>query len=382
MVSLFGTWMQTTALGFLMFELTRSPLYLGYTGFATGVPAWVLMLYGGVVSDRFPRRTVLIVSQAAMMALAFVLAALAFTGAVRPWQILALAFLLGIANAFDAPARQSFVVDLVGREDLTNAIALNATMFNTATAVGPAVAGITYELFGPGWCFALNGLSFLAVLAALSAMRMTREPTPARRTSAHADLKEAVAYVTGDPIIRTLMGIVGVTSGVGISIMTLVPAWAVTVLHGTASTNGWLQSARGMGALAAALFIASRSRAGAKGRLLTTGTLAFPAALVLFAAARWLPVSMLLLAGVGAAVILVVNLCNALIQTLSPDAMRGRVMSVYTLVFFGLTPLGSLWMGATAGRVGEPVTLVLAAGIALAAALAVLVFAPRIRALR
>src|SRR5271157_4058592 len=166
MVSLFGTWMQTTAQGFLVYELTHSPRYLGYVGFAAGAPTWLLTLYGGVVADRIPRRMLLIITQSCMMVLAFILAALWFLHVVQPWHIMVLAFLLGVANSFDAPARQAFVSELVPREDLTNAIALNATMFNTATAVGPAVAGATYALFGAGWCFTINGLSFIAVLTA------------------------------------------------------------------------------------------------------------------------------------------------------------------------------------------------------------------------
>jgi MFS family permease len=167
LVSLFGTWMQTTAQGFLVFELTHSPEYLGYVGFAAGIPTWLFTLYGGVIADRVPRRTLLTVTQTSMMVLAFILAGLVFSHLVQPWHILALAFLLGVANSFDAPARQAFVGEMVAREDLTNAIALNATMFHMATAVGPAVAGFTYALFGPGWCFTLNGLSFIAVIAAL-----------------------------------------------------------------------------------------------------------------------------------------------------------------------------------------------------------------------
>lgn len=381
MVSLFGTWMQTTAQGFLVFDLTRSPVYLGYVGFASGVPVWLFMLYGGVISDRVPRRSLLIITQTSMMILAFILAALTFTGVVRPWHIVALASGLGLANAFDAPARQAFVSELVEREDLTNAIALNATMFNAATAVGPAVAGLTYHLFGPGWCFTINGLSFVAVIAALTAMRLADRPGASRGASARRELKDALAYVAAHPIIRALIALVGLMSGFGISFLTLIPAWAVTILHGDETTNGWLLSARGVGALIAALVIASLGRFRYKGRLLTFGTIAFPTCLACFAFTRSLPLSLLALAAVGGAVILINNLANALVQTLVPDAMRGRVMGVYTLTFFGFMPIGALWMGAIAERIGEPAAVLTNAGVWFVVAAATWLFVPRLRAL-
>src|SRR5262249_16874675 len=223
LVSLFGTWMQTTAQGYLVFQLTQSPAYLGYVGFAAGVPAWLFRVYGGVIADRMPRRTLMLITQTAMMILAFVLAGLVFAGLVQPWQIVILAFLLGVANAFDGPARLAFVVELVDREDLTNAIALNATMFNLATATGPAVAGLTYALIGPAWCFTLNGLSFLAVITALLRMKLPPKPA-ARRASTWADLGEGVRYIAREPAIRTLIGLVGMTSLFGISFATLFPA--------------------------------------------------------------------------------------------------------------------------------------------------------------
>jgi MFS family permease len=381
MVSLFGTWMQTTAQGFLVFDITRSPAYLGYVGFASGIPVWLFMLYGGVVSDRVPRRTLLVVTQTCMMGLAFVLAALTFSGLVRPWHILVLASGLGLANAFDAPARQAFVFELVEREHLTNAIALNATMFNTATAVGPAVAGLTYHLFGPGWCFTLNGLSFIAVIVALMAMRFERLPATPRGASAVTELKEALRYIASEPTIRALIGLVGLVSWFGISFVTLIPAWAVNILHGDETTNGLLLSARGAGALVAALLIASLGRITCKGRLLTVGTIALPAFLAVFALTRTLPLSMLVVAAVGWAAIFINNLANALVQTAVPDAMRGRVMGVYTLTFFGLMPIGALWTGALAERVGEPGAILVNAFAWFGVAALAWYLVPKLRAL-
>ncbi len=381
MVSLFGTWMQTTAQGFLVYQLTRSPAFLGYVGFAAGIPIWLFTLYGGVVADRMPRRTLMLITQTIMMGLAFVLAALSFVHIVAPWHILLLAFGLGAANAFDAPARQALVTDLVEREDLTNAIALNATMFNSATIVGPAVAGVTYAAFGPGWCFTLNGISFLAVIAALWMMDLPRHTGQLRATSARADLKEGVSYVISQPVVWTIIGVVAMTSLFGISFGTLVPAWAVNILGGDARTNGLLFSARGAGALGSALLIASLGRFEFKGRLLTLGMFAFPLLLLVFAFMRHLLLSLLALAGVGAATILIMNLANTLVQTQVPDELRGRVMSIYSLTFFGSMPVGALWIGAVAEHFSEPAAVVLASLISLC--LAVLVYArePRLRGL-
>jgi len=259
-ISLFGTWMESTALGFLVFDLTKSPAYLGFIGFANGIPTWMFMLYAGVIADRMSRRTLLMITQSVMMLLAFVLAALTFLHWVQPWHILVIAALLGTANAFEAPARQSFVLELVEPEDMTNAIALNATMFNSAMAIGPTAAGLIYAFLGPAWCFALNGASFLAVIINLQKMKLRPFVPAAEKTSAMADLKEGLKYVAHHRFVQTIIGLIGVVSLFGISFVTLFPAWAVNVLHGDAKTNGFLQSARGIGAVVAALLIASLGR--------------------------------------------------------------------------------------------------------------------------
>ena len=380
--SLFGTWMQTTAQGYLVYQLTNSSAYLGYVAFASGVPTWLFTLYGGVVADRMSRRTLMVVTQSAMLVLAFILAALTFTGLVQPWHIVVLAFLLGIANAFDAPARQAFVLEMVEREDLTNAIALNASMFNAATAVGPAVAGVTYAAFGPGWCFTLNGVSFIAIIVALLMMQIRPQAVPARRVSAASDVMEGLRYVVAHPVIRALIGLVGVLSLFGVSLFTLMPAWAVEVLGGDAATLGWLQSARGAGALIGALLLASLGRFKFKGKLLTAGTILFPLMLLVFALVRWLPVSLLILLAVGATQILALNLSNAIVQTQVSDELRGRVMGIYSLVFFGFMPVGGLLAGAAAQYIGEPETIVVSALISLGVAALVWVFLPKVRALR
>jgi MFS family permease len=376
-----GTWMQQTAQGYLVYELTRSPVYLGYVGFAAGVPAWLFTLYGGVIADRISKRKLLLATQTTMMILAFALAALVFSDLIQPWHIVVLAFLLGIANAFDAPARLAIVSEMVSRDDLTNAIALNATMFNTATAIGPAVAGLTYALFGPAWCFTLNGLSFIAVIVALLMIQLPPRGAAPRRASAWADVQEGLRHIVRSPAIRTLIALVGVTSLFGVSSATLFPAWAVNVLGGDATTTGLLQSARGIGALIGALLIASLGRFNYKGKLLTLGSLTFPLLLIVFSLIRWLPLSLLILVPSGMAIILIMNLANALVQTLAPDALRGRVMSVYSLTFFGLMPMGALWAGAVAEVAGEPAAVILGAAIMLGFAMLLWLFAPWLRKL-
>ena len=379
LVSLFGTWMQATAQGFLVYQLTHSARYLGFVGFAAGVPTWAFTLYGGVVADRFSRRAVMVVTQTMMMVLAFILAALTFLNRVQPWHILLLALLLGTANAFDAPARQALASELVPREDLTNAIALNATMFNMATAVGPAVAGITYAMFGPGWCFTINGLSFIAVILALRLMKLDVRAPARRAGGSFAQLTEGIRYVLREPVIRTAIGVVAVTSLFALSMATLVPAWAVKVLHGDATVNGLLLSARGLGSLAGALLLASLGRTAARGRLLTMGSLVYPVLLFGFAWLTWLPASLLALAGVGVATLFVINLANAIVQTSTPDGLRGRVMGAYMWIFFGCMPIGALWIGMTAEHLGEQTALIINAGLAMFCCLAVALFVPKLR---
>jgi len=381
MTSLFGTWMQTTAQGYLVYELTRSEAYLGYVGFASGVATWAFTLYGGVVADRLPRRSLIVVTQSVSMFLAFALSALTFLRVVAPWHIVILAFCLGVVNAFDAPARQAFVLEMVDRPMLTNAIALNSMMFNTATAVGPAVGGLTYALFGPGWCFAINGLSFVAVIAALLSMRLGPWTPPPRHGSTFGDIREGLRAVAADRRIIAIICLIACVSLFAMSFSTLVPAWAVQILHGDARVNGLLQSARGVGALAAALWIAAVAHRRRKGRTITAASLVFPAVLILFSFTRVLSLSLLALLAVGAANIVVNNLANALVQTLTPDAVRGRVMGVYIFAFFGFMPLGALGAGALATALGAPVTILIGAGATLACAVAVAAAVPSLRRL-
>jgi MFS family permease len=374
MVSLFGTWMQTTAQGFLIYQLTHSSAYLGYVGFAYGVPSWFFMLYGGVVADRVSRRKLLIITQFIMMILAFVLAALVFTDTVQPWHILVLAFGLGSANAFDAPARQAFVSEMVDRENLTNAIALNAT-------IGPAIAGVIYAAFGPGWCFAVNGISFIAVIIALAAMHLLPGAETSPRSSTLSALKEGINYVRHQPIIRALIGLVATTSLFGMSLGTLLPAWSVKILHGNATTNGLLFSARGVGSLFGALAIATFGGSHVRGKFITAGSLCFPIFIAFFAMTYWLPLSLLFMVFLGIATIFVANLSNATIQSIVPDSLRGRVMGVYTTIFMGSMPLGALLLGTIAEHTGEAEAALLSSAAAFCVAGLIWFFVPKLRIL-
>ncbi len=381
LISLVGTWTQSAAQGYLVFELTQSPAYLGYVGFAAGLPSWFFTLYAGVIADRVSRRTMLVVTQSVMMVLAFILAALAFTGVVQPWHIILLAFCLGIANAFDAPARQAFVVEMVDRESLTNAIALNSAMFTSATVVGPAVGGLAYAWFGPGWCFTVNGVTFVAVILALALMKLKPNPTPARKAMVLQELRTGLSYVASNATIRMLILNMGAITLFGFGMVTLIPAWAVNILEGDATTNGWLLSARGLGSLAGALMIAALGSRNARGKLWTWGSFVLPVLMLVFAGIRWLPLSLLTMMGIGWAFMALINTTNALVQTLVPDELRGRVMGFYMLVFFGSYPLGSLLSGTVAGYLGEPLTLVLGGLCVLAFAGLVWWRMPRLREL-
>jgi len=363
LASLFGTWMQSTAEGFLIYELTHSAAYLGIVGFANGIPAWLFMLYGGVISDRMPRRNLLAITQSIMMILAFILAGLTFSGAIQPWHIILLAFLLGIANAFDAPARMAFISELVERPVMGNAIALNSGMYNIAIAVGPALAGLTYAWLGPAWCFTLNGISFIAVIVALLSMHMQPFTAANQRTSALGELRDGLKFVAKHSSIRALILIVGAATLLGISHATLLPEWAVDVLHGGVTINGLMLSARGLGALSGALMIASLGAFRFHGKLLNLGLIVLPFSLMIFSVIRWAPLALLTLAVVGWGWIVTVNLCNILTQSLVSDELRGRVMGIFSLTFQGTMPIGALLVGSTAEWIGSPITIFSAAAL-------------------
>jgi MFS family permease len=369
MVSLVGTWMQATAQQYLIYTLTGSAAYLGIIAFANGLPSILLTLYGGVIADRIHRRTLLIITQTSMMILAFIMTALVFLKVIQPWHVALLAFLLGVANAFDAPARQSFVHELVDKEYMTNAIALNATMFNIGTVVGPAAAGLTYAAFGPGWCFTINGISFIAVIIGLFLMKIPPMPIVTGQQRVMTEIKESVKYVMDSKLIRGLMINLGFISLFGFSLIALLSAWSVTILKGDSTTYGYLLSARGIGSLMAGLLLASLGNTKNRGKIWGISSLILPVLWVAFAIITNLPLSLIMIGIIGFFLILVNNLTNAMVQTHVLDNLRGRVMGIYTLIFFGLSAIGSLIAGFAAEKIGEQWTVAICGVILMGTAI-------------
>lgn len=359
MISLFGSWMQTTALAFFVFELTHSPAYLGYVGFAGGIPAWLFTFYSGVISDRYQRKKILVATQLWMMFFAFLLAVLTFTKIIQPEMIIVISFLLGVGNAFDATPRHAFVNELVEKEDLTNAIALNSTMFNTATAISPAIAGIIYALLGPAWCFMINGISFLAVIFNLSRMNLKQREISTEKKSVLNEIKEGFLYLKQNKLLLSIISVTSVLSLFGMGLVTLFPAWAVKILHGDSTTNGFLQSARGVGAVLFALIIASINKYIVRGKYLAASTVLLPLLLIIFSFTRTFLTSVLMLVIIGGVIISMFNLSNGLIQTNVDEKYRGRILSFYTFSFFALFPLGSLWIGMLAEYFGTPTAIII-----------------------
>lgn len=379
LISLTGTWMQSVAQSWLAYRLTGSAALLGIVGFASQIPTLLFSPAGGVLADRFARRRVLIATQATSMLLALLLAGLTLTGRVSIVWILALAALSGVVNAFDIPARQAFAVDLVGRSDLVNAIALNSSIFNGARVVGPAVAGLLVARIGEGWCFLANGVSYLAVLAGLGAMRLPDLVRPAHLATPFASLREGFRYVGRNRPVRSLLLLLGLVSLTGMPYAVLMPVFAREILGGGARELGLLMGASGVGALLGAAALAMRKSLRGLGSFVTIAAGGLGISLVAFAFSRSLWLSALLLMPVGFCMMSEMASSNTLIQALIPDAMRGRVMSVYAMMFMGMAPVGALLAGTLAARLGAPATV--AGGGLLCLAGAVL-FARRLPALR
>jgi MFS family permease len=380
LVSLIGTWMQSVAQSWLVYRLTGSAVLLGTVGFASQIPVFLLSPLGGVVADRRDRRRVLLATQAFSMLLALTLALLTLSGRVQVWQVLTLAALLGVANGFDIPARQSFVVELVGRQDLVNAIALNSSMFNGARIVGPAVAGVVVAAVGEGWCFFANGVSYMAVLASLAALRLpARSAPPAGGASPLAQILEGWRFVARTAPIRALLLLLGLVSLTGMPYAVLMPVMAEDVLHAGASGLGLLMGASGTGALAGALVLARRTSLQGLGAWVASAALAFGVALIVFSFSRHFWLSVILLLPVGFAMLLQMSSSNTLIQSMVPDGLRGRVMSAYSMMFMGMAPLGALLAGALAETVGAPATIAIGGAVCIAGAL---VFRSRLPGIR
>ena len=367
LISLIGTWMQSVAQSWLVYRLTGSSLLLGLVGFAGQIPVFLLASIGGMVADRRSRYRIVIATQTSAMLLAFVLSALTLLGHIKVWEIMVLASSLGLVNAFDIPARQAFVVEMVSQQDLMNAIALNSAMVNGARILGPAVAGITVAAIGEGWCFFANGVSYIAVIVGLLLMTVTPRPSPRQgHRSGLVSLVEGFHWVARTGPIRALLLLLGLVSLTGMPYMVLMPIFADEILHSGARGLGLLMGAAGVGALTGTLVLAARHGVRGLGRWVMFAAMGFGAALVLFSMSHWFWLSMLLVVPAGFAMILQMASSNTLIQTMVPDELRGRVMAVYSMMFMGMAPFGALLSGAIAHHVGAPLTVRLGGIICLA----------------
>ena len=358
LISLTGTWMQSVAQAWLVYSITKSALLLGTVGFASQIPVFLIAPFGGIAADRTNRQRLVIATQTASMILAGILAWLTLSGRLRVhvWPIFVLAALLGVVNAFDIPGRQAFLIDMVGKEDLMNAIALNSSMFNGARVIGPAVAGILVARIGEGWCFAANAISYIAVIAGLLLMKVHCAP----RVSKHSpieDIIEGFRWVNQTRVIRALLLLIGLVSLVGMPYTVLMPVFADKILHGGARGLGILMGATGVGALFGALTLASKTGVKGLGRWVGFTCAGFGVSLFLFSFSTsfWLSAALLLPAGYS--MMLQMACSNTLIQTMVPDQLRGRVMALYSMMFMGMAPFGAFFGGALAHRLGAPFTV-------------------------
>lgn len=379
-VSLVGTWITRIATSWLVYRLTHSVFLLGVVGFFGQIPTLLLAPFTGVLIDRWNRHRILVVTQVLAMLQSVALAVLTLAGIITVTEILALQVVQGIINAFDTPARQTFVVEMVtDRADLPNAIALNSSMVNASRIIGPSVGGIMIAAVGEGWCFAFDAVSYLAVIASLLAMRLEKFSPPAANTRMIDELRTGFRYVTRFPPVRDSLLLLALVATMGMPYNVLMPAIAASVLHGGPHTLGYLMTAVGVGALGGAFYLASRRSVLGLGRVMVTATGTFGVGLIAFSFSRVLWLSLLLLPFVGAGMMVVMASTNTILQTIVEDDMRGRVMSFYTMAFLGTAPLGSLLAGFAADHIGPTRTVTLGG---VACALAAVVFAARLPRLR
>jgi MFS family permease len=359
-LSLIGTWIQRIAVPWLVYRITGSTLLLGIFGFAGQIPSFLLAPFAGVFTDRYNRYYILIATQILAMIQALVLAALFFTGIIEIWHLMLLSIFLGCINAFDMPARHSFVVDMIEkREDLGNAIALNSSMVNGARLLGPSIGGILIAATGEGICFLINGLSYLFVIVSLLMMKVNRRKVKSQNSHVLQGLKEGFSYTFGFAPMRAIILLFGLVSLMGMPYTLLMPVFAKEILHGGSHTFGFLMGASGTGALIAALYLASRKSVLGLCKIISLSTAVFGLGLVAFSLSRFFLLSLILMLIVGLGMMLQMASSNTILQTLVDDDKRGRVMSFYTMAFMGTAPFGSLLAGGVASRFGAPNTLII-----------------------
>jgi MFS family permease len=382
-VSLVGTWITRVATSWLIYRLTGSELLLGIAGFCGQIPTLLVTPFAGVLVDRMDRRRILVVTQAASLVQSGLLAAFTLSGRITVTHIIVLQVLQGIINAFDTPARQAFVSEMVeDRNDLPNAIALNSSMVNGSRIIGPSIGGLLIAGFGEGWCFAIDAVSYLGVIASLLAMRVTpRVMDGAANTHVLEELRDGARYVRAHLPIRTILILVAIVSAAGTPYSVLMPAVAAETLHGGPNTLGLLMGASGAGALTAALFLASRESVLGLGRVIMLSTLVFGGGLIGFSQMTSVWAASALLAVAGGGFMMQLAGANTFLQTIVEERLRGRVMSFYTMAFFGTVPIGSLIGGLVAERLGAETTVAISGAICLAAGAWFATRLPAIRAL-
>ena len=364
--SLIGTWMQQIAMSWLVYRLTDSAFMLGLIGFTSQIPTFLFASIAGVYADRWNRKHLLIATQTLAMLQAFTLAILTISGLVQVWHLVLLSGILGLVNAFDIPARQSFVVDLIeNRDDLGNAIALNSFMFNGARLIGPAIAGLLIGIVGEGICFLINGFSFLGIIVALSAMSTKIPEKKLRSPHFGRDLVEGYAYAFGFMPIRTILLQLALISFIGMPFAVLMPVFARDILHGGPHTLGFLMGFSGIGALSGAFFLAARKTILGLGRLIALSAGIFGMAIIVFALSRLIYLSYLMLCFVGFGMIVQMAASNTILQSIVDEDKRGRVMSFFAIAGMGMAPFGSLLAGASAARIGAPITLIISGAACL-----------------
>lgn len=380
LVANIGSWMRTIALGWLVLELTDSAFLLGLISFAQTLPVLLLSLPAGVVADHLSRRRVLVVTQAVLLGLMLLLAVLVALNQIAVWQLLALSLLMGVAMAFNGPAWQSFITDLVGKDDLMNAIALNSAQFNFSRIIGPSLAGILIAAVGLALCFFINASTYLAVLIALALIRLPAAPAAGVRLALWSGIAEGLRYLRAEPTLRAVMVLTAIVTIFGFPYAVLMPVIARESLGLNASGYGQLMAATGIGAFAGAITLASLGRAVRRGRIILLAGSVFSLSLLLFAQSRLLLLSLATLVVLGFSMVGYLTTANTLVQGSVPEALRGRMMSIWTLTAFGLTPFGSLQAGALASAFSAPLALGLGALLCLAATAAVALLTPSLRA--
>ena len=358
-ISMIGTWMTRIATSWLVYQLTGSALLLGVVGFAGQIPSFVIAPFAGVIVDRWNRHGILILTQVLAMVQSLALAVLTLTGYIKVWHVIVLSIFQGVINAFDMPARQSFVVEMVeDRADLPNAIALNSSLVNAARLIGPSLGGVIIAVVGIGWCFMIDAISYLAVIGSLLAMRITPRVLKAvHQANILRQLRDGWEYIVGSPPISKILLLLAFVSLVGMPYTVLMPIFANEILQGGPNTLGLLMAATGVGALCGAVFLAARKSVLGLGRFIPLASGLFGAGLIAFSFSRSLPLSLLLLVLTGLGFMVQMAVSNTIIQTIVDEDKRGRVMSFYTMSFMGAAPFGSLLAGSLAEKIGAPYTL-------------------------